>query len=96
MLLGNTLLIPPALHSVVQGFSSALCLFPELRSRQLEPVREAGQVAWGMKCEIPITAFVTKQATDAADAGAVSTCVEAVGGRHVRRQWVIEGAGRGR
>ena len=61
VLMGNKLLMHPALHSVVQGFLSALCIFPELRRKQLEAVREAGQAAWGVMYEIPITTFVTKR-----------------------------------
>ena len=57
ILMGQKLIMHPALSAVLQGFLSALCVFPELATKEMEAVRAQGQAGWGQMYEIPVQTF---------------------------------------
>jgi hypothetical protein len=57
ILMGQKLIMHPALSAVLQGFLSSLCVFPELATNELEAVRTLGQAGWGRMYEIPVDTY---------------------------------------
>ena len=57
ILMGQKLIMHPAVSAVLQGFLSALCVFPELATKEMEAVRAHGQTGWGQMYEILVQTF---------------------------------------